>query len=141
MGEVFTRRLREMDGRPRRTSARPSGPRPTLRSCAARSSSPRSNARRYRTCVNETFSADIPIRFETAPDLVSGIELATNGQRVGWSIADYLASLEESVGELLKEKDEVEARGEPKPRTEPVHPSGAKGEPEPEETKPEVHGQ
>ena len=45
------------------------------------------------------------MRFETAPDLVSGIELTTNGQKVGWSISDYLASLEKGVGELLKEKD------------------------------------
>ena len=40
--------------------------------------------------LNETFSADVHVRFETAPDLVSGIELITNGQKVAWSIADYL---------------------------------------------------
>jgi F-type H+-transporting ATPase subunit b len=65
--------------------------------------------------LNETFSAEIHIRFETAPDLVSGIELTTNGQKVGWSIADYLASLEKGVGDLLKEKDKPEAKAEPKP--------------------------
>ena len=57
--------------------------------------------------LNETFSAEIHVRFETAPDLVSGIELTTNGQKVAWSIADYLASLEKGVGELLKEKDKL----------------------------------
>ena len=31
--------------------------------------------------LNETFSAEIHVRFETAPDLVSGIELTTNGQK------------------------------------------------------------
>jgi F-type H+-transporting ATPase subunit b len=56
--------------------------------------------------LNETFAADIPIRFETAPDLVSGIELTTNGQKVAWSIADYLASLEKGVGELLNTPDQ-----------------------------------
>ena len=60
--------------------------------------------------LNETFSADIHLRFETAPDLVSGIELTTNGQKVAWSIADYLASLEKGVDELLKEKDKAEAQ-------------------------------
>ncbi len=54
------------------------------------------------TALNETFSADIQVRFETAPDVISGIELTTNGQKVAWSIADYLASLEKSVGELLE---------------------------------------
>ena len=60
--------------------------------------------------LNETFSAEIHIRFETAPDLISGIELTTNGQKVAWSIADYLASLEKGVDELLKEKDKPEAK-------------------------------
>ena len=51
--------------------------------------------------LNETFSADIHIQFETVPELVSGIELSTNGQKVAWSIADYLAMMEKSAGELL----------------------------------------
>jgi F-type H+-transporting ATPase subunit b len=37
--------------------------------------------------LNETFSAEVRIRFETAPDLIGGIELTTNGQKVAWSIA------------------------------------------------------
>jgi F-type H+-transporting ATPase subunit b len=28
--------------------------------------------------------------------VISGIELTTNGQKVAWSIADYLASLEKA---------------------------------------------
>lgn len=54
------------------------------------------------TAINETFSADIHLSFETAPDLVSGIELTADGQKVAWSIADYLKSLETDVSELLK---------------------------------------
>jgi F-type H+-transporting ATPase subunit b len=44
------------------------------------------------------------VRFATAPDLVSGIELSVNGQKVGWSIAEYLTALEHGVAELLQEK-------------------------------------
>jgi F-type H+-transporting ATPase subunit b len=55
--------------------------------------------------VNETFSAEIHLRFETAPEVISGIELTANGHKVAWSIADYLVSLEKGVDELLKEKD------------------------------------
>ena len=65
--------------------------------------------------LNETFSAEIHLRFETTPDLVSGIELTTNGQKIGWSITDYLVSLEKGVSELLKEKDKPEVKVEPKP--------------------------
>jgi F-type H+-transporting ATPase subunit b len=52
--------------------------------------------------LNETFSAEVRVRFETAPDLIGGIELSANGQKVAWSIADYLASMEQGVDELLK---------------------------------------
>jgi F-type H+-transporting ATPase subunit b len=52
--------------------------------------------------LNETFSSDIHVRFETAPNLVSGIELASNGQKVAWSVADYLSALKKGVNDLLK---------------------------------------
>ena len=52
--------------------------------------------------LNEIFSDEIPVRFETAPELISGIELSANGQKVAWSISDYLVSMEKSVAELLK---------------------------------------
>jgi len=67
--------------------------------------------------LNETFSAEIHVRFETAPDLISGIELTTKGQKVAWSIADYLTSMEKGVDELLKEKDKPEAKPNPKTET------------------------
>jgi len=63
--------------------------------------------------LNDMFSADIRLRFETAPDLVSGIELAANGQKVAWSIDDYLKTMEKSMGEML------DARTHPEPAPEP----------------------
>ncbi|MBF0104582.1 MAG: DUF2934 domain-containing protein [Deltaproteobacteria bacterium] len=63
--------------------------------------------------INETFSADLHLQFETAPELVSGIELTTQGQKVAWSIADYLASLKSGVDELVKEKDKTETTIKP----------------------------
>lgn len=55
--------------------------------------------------LNSVFCADIAVRFETSPDLVSGIELTVNGQKIAWSIADYLGSLEASIAEVLQDKD------------------------------------
>ncbi len=43
------------------------------------------------------FRLKFHVRFETAPALISGIEFTTNGQKIAWSIADYLASLERGV--------------------------------------------
>jgi F-type H+-transporting ATPase subunit b len=54
-----------------------------------------------REAVNVAFSADVAMRFESSPELVSGIELSSNGQKLGWSIADYLSAMEASVGELV----------------------------------------
>jgi F-type H+-transporting ATPase subunit b len=65
--------------------------------------------------LNVFFSADIHLKFETTPDLIGGIEFTSNGQRLAWSIADYLKSLEKGVDELLKEKEKSEAKTEPKP--------------------------
>jgi F-type H+-transporting ATPase subunit b len=65
--------------------------------------------------LDETFAAHVHVRFETAPDLVSGIELAASGQKVGWSIDGYLASLEKGIDDLLKEKEKAETKARPKP--------------------------
>ncbi|CAN5278206.1 ATP synthase subunit B [soil metagenome] len=75
--------------------------------------------------INEAFSADIHLQFETAPELVSGIELSANGQKVAWSIADYLATLEKNANELLH-KEEA-----PEPATTALK-SEPKNEPAPE---------
>jgi F-type H+-transporting ATPase subunit b len=56
--------------------------------------------------INETFSADINLKFETTPKLVSGIELTASGSKIAWSISDYLTSLEKGVDELIKTKPE-----------------------------------
>jgi len=61
--------------------------------------------------LNEAFSTEIRVRFETAPDLVGGIELTAGGQKVGWSIADYLASLEEGVDAILQGRDKPDPGG------------------------------
>ena len=117
LSEVFIRRLRAMDGKAKaglgaalKTASEPA----LVRSAFDLSAEQRATIQK---ALNETFSADVHIRFETAPDLVGGIELMTNGQKIAWSIADYLASLEKGVGELLKEKDKPEVKAAPKPET------------------------
>ena len=115
LGEVFTRRLREMDGKAKaefgealKTASGPGLVRSTFEL-------PEEQRAAIQNALNETFSAEIRVRFETAPDLVSGIELTTNGRKVAWSIADYLASLEKGVAELLNEHDNTGPAAEPKP--------------------------
>ena len=104
LGEVFMRRLRAMDGQAKAgfAAALASMAEPAVVRSAFELPGPQRAAIQH--ALNETFSADIRVRFETAPDLVGGIELNANGQGVAWSIADYLASMEEGVGELLNEQ-------------------------------------
>jgi F-type H+-transporting ATPase subunit b len=114
MSEVFTRRLRELDGEAKddlATALKPSSDPALVRSAFELPAAQRSA---IQNALNETFSAQIQIHFETAPDLISGIELSANGRKVAWSIADYLASLEEGIDDLLKAKDTPEAKAEPK---------------------------
>lgn len=63
--------------------------------------------------IKETLGIEIQPKFKTVPDLVSGIELATDGQKVAWSIADYLTSLQKCIDELLKEQPGSKARTQP----------------------------
>jgi len=114
LGDVFTRRLREMDAQSKAGLAEAlktaSGP-ALVRSAF---DLPAEQRAAIQNALNKTFSTEIHIRFETAPELISGIELTTNGQKVAWSIADYLVSLEKGVDELLKEKAKPVAKAEPK---------------------------
>jgi F-type H+-transporting ATPase subunit b len=112
--DVFTRRLREMDAQSKAglAEALKTAPDPALVRSAF--DLPAEQRAAIQNVLNETFSDEIQIRFETSPELISGIELTTNGQKVAWSIADYLVSLEKGVDELLREKAKPVAKAEPK---------------------------
>src|ERR1700678_2607554 len=101
LGEVFTRRLREMNGDGRESLG--AAPKTASVPAVVRSTfdMPAEQRAAIQNALNETFSAEVRGQFETAPDLVSGIELTTNGQKVGWSISDYLSSMETNVAKLL----------------------------------------
>ncbi len=120
MTEVFTRRLREMDSKTKDNlgQALKTANDPALVRSAF--NLPDEEQAAIQKALNETFSAAIRIRFETAPDLISGIELSTNGQKLAWSISDYLASLEAGVNELLNKPVGSEPSHETKTEPEPA---------------------
>lgn len=72
--------------------------------------------------VKETLGMEAQTRFVIAPDLISGIELTVNGQKVAWSIEAYLESLEKGVDELLKEQSKPETGAEPEPEPDETEP-------------------
>jgi F-type H+-transporting ATPase subunit b len=113
LAEVFIRRLRDMEGpaRERLAAALMTAADPALVRSAFELPAERRAA--IREALRETFSADIPLRFEASPELIGGIELIVNGQKTAWSIADYLALLEKGIDELLQEKRQPKSQPEP----------------------------
>jgi len=103
MCETLIRRLRMLDGKAKgdlvalfKTAAEPAVVRSAFELPAAQRAA-------LQNSLNETFSSEVHVRFETTPDLVCGVELTTNGQKIAWSIADYVSSLEKNVDGILKE--------------------------------------
>lgn len=47
--------------------------------------------------VNELLSAKTELQFKTAPELISGIELSTNGYKMSWSFSEYLTELQKNI--------------------------------------------
>jgi F-type H+-transporting ATPase subunit b len=104
MCDEFTRRLRALEGDARNILAQALGSGTGPASLRSAFDLPAPQRAAIEAAVHETFGPDIALRFETAPELVGGIELRANGQKVAWSISDYLSSLQRGVGELLRAK-------------------------------------
>jgi len=115
MGKVFIHCLQTMDGKTKETfaAAVKSASGPALVRSAFKL--PEKQRAAIQASLDETFSTQIQIQFETAPELVGGVELTANGQKLAWSITDYLASLEEGVEDILNDHDNPQPKPAPKP--------------------------
>jgi len=105
MADVFTRRLRGMDAASREALGAALKAGAVVRGAFEL---PAAQQSAIQTALNETFSAAVPLRFETAPELIGGIELVAGGQKVGWSIEEYLDTLERDVIQLVDRKAKTE---------------------------------
>jgi len=70
--------------------------------------------------VDEILGNKTQLQFKTTPDLISGIELTSNGFKLAWSISEYLKSFERSLSDTTKanlkaepEKNLEEKKSEP----------------------------
>jgi F-type H+-transporting ATPase subunit b len=119
MVDVFINRLREMDAKAKAqlAEALTTAPGPALLRSAF--DLPEAQRATLQKALAETFPGVAPVRFETAPDLIGGIELTANGEKIAWSISDYLGALKTGVDELLKQKAAPEPKPAPKPAPKP----------------------
>ena len=101
MCEVFTRRVHQMEGKTKETlgAAIRGSPDPVV--VRSTFDMPAVERAAIQNALNETFAADVRIRYETDTGTLCGIELSANGQKVGWSIADYVGSLDRRVGAII----------------------------------------
>lgn len=100
---VFLARLRELDENSKNiflaaiaTNKKPAQVRTTF-------ALPPDMQKRLSAALNETFSTDLAIDFATSPEIVSGIELNINGQKLAWSISQYINSLEQHFRQIIEQ--------------------------------------
>jgi F-type H+-transporting ATPase subunit b len=110
MGAAFTRRLREMDSQTKESLAvaLKNSSESVLRSAFDMPAAQRAT---IQEALGDIFATNVYPRFETSPDTVCGIEWMVGDQKLAWSIAEYLANLEENVIAL------VDAQSLPGPRS------------------------
>ncbi len=133
MGDVFVRRIRALTGAAKEQLATAFKTSNHTVSVHSAFDLPPAQRTAIESAVKETFAPEAQVQFETAPELVCGIDLSTNGHKVSWSIADYLATLEKSAGELLPKeaKPEPKAEAKPEPKAEAKPEAEAEAKPEP----------
>jgi len=114
VGEVFTRRLRELDPKAKELlgTALKNSSQPALVRSAF--DLPADQRAAIQNALNETFSAVVRVKFEDSQDVVCGIELTANGQKVAWSIASYLAELSKKVSDLVDAQSLAAIKSTPK---------------------------
>jgi len=135
VGEVFTRRLRELDPKAKELlgAALRNSPQPALVRSAF--DLPADQKAAIQNAFNETFSAVVRIKFEDSQDTICGIELTANGQKVAWSISSYLTELSKKVSDLVDAQSLAAISSTPKLEiAKAPEPEAAKA-PEPEAAK------
>jgi F-type H+-transporting ATPase subunit b len=101
LGGVFTQRLRQMNKEAKTafaTALGQPGKSAVIRSRFAMRDGEKAT---LRNAVNETFSADVHLEFETVPTGDYGIELTAGGQRLAWGIQEYIRGFQEKALALM----------------------------------------
>jgi len=107
MVEIFIEHLRELDAEKiseLKSSSKISSDALRVRTAFKLSAQQRAT---LETVIAEISGKKIEVEYTIETNLVSGIEISSNGRKIAWSVADYLGSLAKSVDDLLKNKSET----------------------------------
>ena len=101
VGEVFTRRLREMDAKGKEELGEALHGSTEASLVRSAFDLPVEQKAAIQNALNETFSSVVRIRYEVDANAISGIELTARGQKLAWSISSYLDAFDEDLKQLL----------------------------------------
>ena len=65
---------------------------------------PKKQQTEIQNAVTEILGKETHFQFKTEPEIISGIELTSNGYKVAWSISAYLNSLQKNISEIVNTK-------------------------------------
>lgn len=102
--DMFVQRLRALNGGARTTmieAVRAAGGSAMCRSAYAFSAQQQTA---LSAALDEVCSGRVALVFQTAPELVSGVELNAQGYKLAWNIDDYLAAFGASIGKAVHER-------------------------------------
>lgn len=54
--------------------------------------------------IREIFGPQVTVVFKSSPEVISGIEVTVQGQKIAWSVDDYLSSMADEFEKILKEQ-------------------------------------
>jgi F-type H+-transporting ATPase subunit b len=114
MAVVLAQRLHDLDAAAKETLVAAFG---SASEAVVRSAFDLSGAQRalIQNAVDEEFAASIALRFEISAETLCGVELLVGGQKLAWSVADYLGGLERKIASLSTAERAPSPLGTPSP--------------------------
>lgn len=89
---------------------------------------PQEACQKLQDTLQKHLGESVDIRYETTPEVMCGIELQTDGQKIAWSLEHYLATLEESLATAFEEEIREATNADPMGATTAA-PDGERGRP------------
>lgn len=102
--EVFIRKLGNLNGSEKKSMAAVAKPSQSPILVRAAFDLPGPARAEIEKAIKAAFVGDKRVEFEKDAELIGGIELIGDGNKVSWSIGDYLSSLRENVHKVIDQK-------------------------------------
>ncbi len=112
MLDVFLQRVKKLNENEKKEIAEPlekAGNDVVIRSSFELSTKMRQKVTRT---LHEHIADGLDVNYETAPELIMGIEVKAPGAKIAWTLEDYMTTLEESARDALQAQAPGESEGE-----------------------------